>query len=177
VCRGRSRWSSQFGFVFEELGEFAEQHFHELLRGHGRSVRMPETGHHHVLDVAGFAVGEFDLCPFLFLADALQLAADFAGFFRALARAFAAIGAGFRFRAFADAGALAAGRAGFGVLGFAVPFRIAEMVLSLHEVVDGEIVFAVVKSRASTDDLFEFDHRVDWPHQDDVANVASIHAR
>ena len=28
--------------VLEELGQVAEEHFHELLRGHGRSVRMPE---------------------------------------------------------------------------------------------------------------------------------------
>ena len=119
---------------------------------------MPETGHHHVLDVAGFAVGEFDSDFSLLLADALQLAADFAGLFRALAGAFATVGAGFRVWPFADAGALAAGRAGFGVLWFAVPFGIAEMVVSLHEIVNGEIVFAVVESRASTDDLFEFNH-------------------
>ena len=90
---------------------------------------MPETRHHHVLDVAGFAVGEFDSDLSLLLADALQLAADFAGFFRAFAGTFAAVGAGFRVWPFADAGALAAGWAGFGVLGFAVPFRIAEVVV------------------------------------------------
>ena len=168
---------SQFGFVVEEFREFAEQHFHELLRRHRRAVGMPEAGHHHVLDVAGFAVGEFDLCPLLLLADALQLAADFARFFRAFARAFAAVGAGFRVWPFAAAGALAAGRTGFGVEWFAVPLRVAEVVISLHEVVDGEIVFAVVKSRASADDLFEFNHRVDWPQQDDVADVAGVHAR
>ena len=49
---------------------------------------MPETGHHHVLDVAGFAVGEFNFGTSLLFADALHLAADFAGLFRAFAGTF-----------------------------------------------------------------------------------------
>ena len=58
----------------------------------------------------------------------------------------------------------------------AVPFRIAEMVVRLHEVVDGEVVLAIVKPRAAPNDLLELNHGVDRAHQDDVANVAGIHA-
>ena len=50
----------------EEIGQFAEKEFHELLRGHGRAIGMPEGRHHHVLDGALFAVGEAD---FEFLAE------------------------------------------------------------------------------------------------------------
>ena len=50
------------------------------------------------------------------------------------------------------------------------------MVVRLHEVVDREVVLAVVKPGAAADDLLELDHGVDRAHQDDVANVAGIHA-
>ena len=50
------------------------------------------------------------------------------------------------------------------------------MVVRLHEVVDREVVLAVVEPRAAADDLLELDHRVDRAHQDDVADVAGIHA-
>ena len=56
---------AEFGFVFEELGQLAEEHFHELLRGHRRAVGVPEGRAHHVLDGAVFAVGEFHLRLFL----------------------------------------------------------------------------------------------------------------
>src|SRR3546814_5793808 len=49
---------------------------------------------------------------------------------------------------------------------FAVPFRIAEVLVRLHEVPDREEVLAVVSSRSAPDDLLELDHRPDWPHQD-----------
>ena len=52
---------TEFGFVLEELGKFAEKHLHELLCGYGRAVRVPEGGHHHVLDVALLAVGQLHL--------------------------------------------------------------------------------------------------------------------
>ena len=48
---------AQFLFVSEEVRQVPEKHFHELLRGHGRAVGMPETGAHHVLDGAFLAVG------------------------------------------------------------------------------------------------------------------------
>ena len=50
---------------------------------------------------------------------------------------------------------------GFRFQRFAVPFRIAEMLVRLHEVVDREVVLAVVEPRAAPDDLLELDHRVD----------------
>ena len=59
---------------------------------------------------------------------------------------------------------------------FAVPFRIAEMNVCLHEVVNGEVVFAIVKPCAATNDLFELNDGVDGTHQNDIANVAGIHA-
>ena len=46
----------------------------------------------------------------------------------------------------------------------------------LHEIIDREVVLAVVEPRAAPDDLLELDHRIDRPHQHDVADVARIHA-
>ena len=48
--------------------------------------------------------------------------------------------------------------------------------IGLHEVVDREVVLAVVKPGAAADDLLELDHRIDRPHQHDIANVARVHA-
>src|SRR5438477_530650 len=56
-------------------------------------------------------------------------------------------------------------------LGFerlAVPLRIAEVAVRLHEVQDREVVLAVVQPRAAPDDLFELDDRADGPHEHDV---------
>ena len=50
------------------------------------------------------------------------------------------------------------------------------MMVRLHEVVDREVVLAVVEPRAAPDDLLELDHRIDRAHQHDVADVAGIHA-
>lgn len=52
------------------------------------------------------------------------------------------------------------GANGFGILGLAIPFRITEVVVRFDEVIDGEVVLAVVEACATTDDLLEFDHRV-----------------
>lgn len=49
------------------------------------------------------------------------------------------------------------------------------MMVGLHEVMDREIVLAVVEPRPAPDDLLELDHGIDRPHQDDVADVAGIH--
>ena len=57
----------------------------------------------------------------------------------------------------------------------AIPLGVAEVVVGLHEVVDGEVVLAVVQARAAADDLLELDHRIDRPHQHDVADVARVH--
>jgi hypothetical protein len=43
---------------------------------------------------------------------------------------------------------------------FAVPFRIGEMNVGPDEVVDGEVVFAVVEAGAASDDLLELDHLI-----------------
>jgi hypothetical protein len=59
---------------------------------------------------------------------------------------------------------------------FAVPFRIGEMNVGPDEVVDSEVVFAVVEAGTASDDLLELDHRSDWTHQDDIADVAGIDA-
>jgi hypothetical protein len=47
----------------------------------------------------------------------------------------------------------------------AIPLRVAEMMVRLYEVVDREVVLAIVKPRAAPDDLLELDHRIDGPHQ------------
>ena len=46
----------------------------------------------------------------------------------------------------------------------------------LHEIVNREVILAVVEPRAAPDDLLELDHRIDRAHQHDVADVAGIHA-
>ena len=137
---------------------------------------MPERRAHHVLDGALLAVGELHF-RFL-LANAWTLAADSARLFRTFARSLAAYEA--RLRRSWDLYALArrepALLARLRLHRFAVPFRIAEMVVRLHEIVDREVILAVVKPRAAADDLLELDHRVDRAHQHDVADVAGIHA-
>ena len=50
------------------------------------------------------------------------------------------------------------------------------MVVGLHEVVDREVILAVVEASAAADDLLELDHRVDGPHQHDITDVAGIDA-
>src|SRR5690606_9483143 len=58
---------------------------------------------------------------------------------------------------------------------FPIPLRVAEMLVGFHEVVDGEVVLPVVQPRTPADDLLELDHRVDGPHQNDVADVARVY--
>ena len=48
--------------------------------------------------------------------------------------------------------------------------------VSLNEIVDGEVVLAFEQPGATANDLFELDHGIDWAHQDDVADVAGVHA-
>ena len=149
------------------------------LGAHRRAVGVPEARAHHVLDGALLAVGELHPGLALALADAGPLAAPRAG---ALARVLAALraradaGVLAAVRAGADAGPLAALRAdlldalagvlaaqlaGLGLQRLAVPLRVAEVVVRLDEVVDREVVLAVVEPRAAADDLLELDHRVD----------------
>ena len=137
---------------------------------------MPECGGHHGLDVALLAVGELHFDSRLLLAHARALATDAARLLRTLAGTLAAIRAWFRLGFYALAGVIAARLARFRFQRFAVPFGVAEMVVGLHEVVDGEVVLAIVEPGAATDDLLELDHAVDGAHEHDVANVAGVHA-
>jgi hypothetical protein len=61
-------------------------------------------------------------------------------------------------------------------LGLAVPLRVAEVLVRLDEVVDREVVLAVVEPGAAPDDLLELDHGVHRTHQHDVADVPRVHA-
>jgi hypothetical protein len=63
-----------------------------------------------------------------------------------------------------------------GLRRFSVPLWIAEVLVGLNEIVDGEVVLAVKKPRSTTNDLLELDDLPDRPHQDDVADVPSVHA-
>ena len=116
--------------------------------------------HHHVLDGAGLAVGELhlDLLP------SARIRPDFAVPAPAVPAA--------RWRSLTGC----VGRSRLRLQRLAVPLRIAEVVMRLHEVVDREVVLAVVEPRAAPDDLLELDHRVDRAHQHDVADVAGVHA-
>ena len=58
-----------------------------------------------------------------------------------------------------------------------IPLRIAEVVVGLYEVVDREVILAVVQAGATADDLLELDHRIHRPQQHDVAHVAVIDPR
>jgi hypothetical protein len=50
------------------------------------------------------------------------------------------------------------------------------MLVCLHEVINREVIFAIKKPRATPDDLLEFNYRIDWTHEDNVTNIARIHA-
>ena len=50
------------------------------------------------------------------------------------------------------------------------------MVIGLHEIVDGEVIFAVIEASAASDDLLELDHGIDGTHQNDIADVGRVHA-
>jgi hypothetical protein len=118
-------------------------------------VMMPKRRAHHVLDSACLAVGEFYLDPLPTWA---------------------------RLRAWTPRHGCSGRRwlgpraFGFRLYRFPIPLRIVEMVVRFHKVVDREIVLAIVKPCTATDDLFEFDHRVDRAHQHDIADVAGVDA-
>ena len=48
--------------------------------------------------------------------------------------------------------------------------------MRLHKIVNREVILAVIKPCAAPDDLLELNHGVDWSHQNDVADVAGVHA-
>jgi hypothetical protein len=150
---------AQFGFVFEEVGDVAEELGDELGGGDGFAVGTPEAGLHRVLDCALFAVGELD--------DDLLGTPGSGGFI-------ARVVGGRLDGVFACGFAGTTGGDAHWLLGFTVPFRVVEMLVGFHEVVDGEVVFAPKGASAAADDLFELDDGADDPQQDDVADVAGI---
>ena len=92
------------------------------------------------------------------------------------ARFIAAYGAWFMGRLGAGAWGVAALCAGFWLGRFAIPLRVIEMVVRPHQVVNREVVLAVIQARATPDDLLELDHRIDRSHQHNVAHIACVHA-
>ena len=111
---------------------------------------MPEAGAHHVLNASFFTVGQFDPC--LLLTDAGALAALVTWLRRADAGLLPASLAKCRWRLHANTGVLSADRTGSLGLrfeGLPVPLRIVEMVVRFHEVVDGEVVFAIEEPGAT----------------------------
>ena len=50
------------------------------------------------------------------------------------------------------------------------------MMVRFYEVVNGEVIFAVIEPCTTPDDLLELDHGVDGAHQYDVADVTGINA-
>ena len=145
---------------------------------------MPEARCHHVLNVSLLAVGKFyfrgtaaytrAFMAFrtgLFLASARALPALRTRRFLALAGLLAADLAQ---RAFAFARITAALLASLRFKGFAVPLRITEVMVRLDEIVDGKIVLAVIQPGATTYNLLELDDFVNRPHQDNIADIASI---
>src|ERR1035437_852324 len=171
---GDAPQGAQLGLVFEEFWQFAEQRLHELLGGHGRAVRVPEGSGYHVLNGALFAVGQ--LHGRFSSANARTLTASLARLFGTHARTRPTDSTRLRRGLHALTGIGFALRTRFGFERFAIPFGIAEMDVGPHEVVNGEVVFAIVKARSAADDLFELNHGIDRTHQDYVANVAGIHA-
>src|SRR5271157_1720588 len=122
---------------------------------------MPERGAHHVLNGTLFPVGQlhFRLC--LLLAHTWALTANLARLLRTLTRCFSTHWTRLRRWLYTLAGVIATLLAGLRLHRFAVPFRIAEMVVGFHEVVNGEVVLAIVEPRAAPNDLFELNHGVD----------------
>lgn len=112
--------------------------------------------------------------------------------FRAYARILTALLTGFRLtdtrglsahltlswrQPLADAGANAASWTRLRLLRLAVPLGVVKVVVRFDEVVNREIVFAIVEAGPAPDGLLEFNHRVDRAHKDDVADVPRIDAR
>ncbi len=60
--------------------------------------------------------------------------------------------------------------------GISVPLGIEEVVICIDKVVDREIFLAIKKPRAASNDLFEFDHRINRTHQDDVSHISGVNA-
>ena len=113
-----------------------------------------------MLNGSFFAVRKLNFHLCLFLADARVFAA-----FLARARGCCLAGTGLfstdaaRAGRRAGTGCAPTSVTGFRVKRFAVPFGVVEVFVGFYEVVDREVVFAVVEPGTSADDLFELDHR------------------
>ena len=138
---------------------------------------MPEAGHHHVLDAALFAIGQF----YRDFVATFTHARFFATIGTLLLRAFTGrlptLGARARWLDFTSARAASALVTGFGCNRFTIPFRILKVMMRFNEIIDREVVLAIVESRAPTNDLLELDHRIHRTQQHDVAHIAGIDAR
>src|SRR6185369_1898341 len=121
---------------------------------HWSAIGVPEGRTHHVLDAASLSVSQLDLhsLPLLVLRP----------FF-------------LDFRVSLLWLPLAPRRLLFGLKRFPIPLRVIEMVMGLHEIPNGKIVFPVVEPRPSSDYLLELNHAVYRSKQDDVPDVPSIH--
>lgn len=65
---------------------------------------------------------------------------------------------------FAGTRCIAAFLASLSLHWLAIPFRITEMMMGFHEIVDSEVILTIVKPGAAPDDLLELDHRIHRPH-------------
>src|SRR5579862_3913891 len=119
---------------------------------------MPERRADHVLNCALFSVSQLDLCSLL--ANAWTLPAHCTRRNR-LSFAHTRLAAALLARLWRE--------------WLAVPLRIVEVKIRLHEIKNGEIVLSVVKPRSPPDDLLEFNHRVDRAHENNVTDVAGVH--
>ena len=134
----------------------------KLLRRHGRAVRMPKTCHRHMLDVAVLAVRQFHFhLSRLPLAHAWSLPAYRARRLLTFTGRFATKVARERRLLQTHTRVAATFSASLQLHRFAIPLRVAEMMVRLYEVVDREVVLAIKQSRSPTDNLLEFDHRLD----------------
>ena len=57
----------------------------------------------------------------------------------------------------------------------AIPLGILEILVCSYKIIDGEVVFVVKKSCASSDDLLKLNHIIDRAEKHDIANIASVH--
>src|SRR5690606_40295418 len=115
---------------------------------------MPERSHHHVLNRAVLSVRKLHLHPSPWRR--WLVGRPFARW-RVRLRWRRSWGLGFRFDR------------------LAIPLRITEVVMCLHEVIDREVILPVVEPRSAPDDLLELEHRVHRPHQYDVADVECVY--
>src|SRR5450759_1501233 len=119
---------------------------------------MPEACNHHVLNVSFLAVSKLNLC--FFLAYTRSLATHWAWLFRAYTGTLSTHRTRLGRMFFAYTWALTTLGTKFRFIGRTIPFRIVEMMICLHEVINCEVFLAVIKPCATSDDLLELNHRI-----------------